>query len=59
MTWDVVLYASCLVVADIIDKKFILYVKRRIEVWKKGYGLLCDIDGVLYVYAIKKNEVKK
>ena len=29
------------------------HVSSRIEVWKKGYGLLCDVDGVLYVYAKK------
>ena len=28
-------------------------VDKRIEVWKKGYGLLGDVDGVLYVYAKK------
>ena len=26
------------------------YAQSRMEVWRRGYGLLCDIDGVLYVY---------
>jgi len=26
------------------------YAQSRMDVWRRGYGLLCDIDGVLYVY---------
>lgn len=26
------------------------YAQSRFDVWRSGYGLLCDIDGVLYVY---------
>jgi len=26
------------------------YARARMDVWRRGYGLLCDIDGVLYVY---------
>ena len=25
------------------------------EVWRRGYGLLCDVDGVLYVYGVKED----
>ena len=33
-----------------IDKKHVDYIKKRWEVWEAGYGVLCDIDGVLYCY---------
>jgi hypothetical protein len=26
----------------------------RMRVWKKGYGLSCDVNGKLYVYGVKK-----
>ena len=39
-----------------IAKKHIVHVCERIEVWKRGYGLLCDVDGKLYVYAKNKLE---
>jgi len=33
-----------------LDKKHIEHSKKRMEVWRKGYGLLCDVNGILYVY---------
>jgi hypothetical protein len=33
-----------------IDKKHIDHINARWEVWQKGYALLCDVKGVLYVY---------
>ena len=40
------------IVADLpIDQKHVDHAKKRWEVWEKGYALLCDINGVLYVYA--------
>ena len=33
-----------------LDKKHIDHANARWEVWQKGYALLCDIKGVLYVY---------
>ena len=38
-----------------IDPKHKEYVDRRWQAWKKGYAVLCDVDGVLYVYGIKKS----
>lgn len=36
---------------DFPDKeKYFEHAKRRWDVWKKGYALLCDVDGTLYVY---------
>jgi hypothetical protein len=36
-----------------IDPKHIKHIEDRWEVWKRGYGLLCDVNGVLYVYGVK------
>ena len=49
------LISDYIIVADLKfkdKKKHLVHVKARWEVWQKGYGLLCDVDGVLYVYAI-------
>ena len=51
--WDFSLEARLMVVSDLKYKdkaKHEAHVKARLEVWQKGYGLLCDVDGVLYVY---------
>ena len=39
-----------------IDPKHIAHINARMEVWKKGYGLLCDVNGVLYCYGVKNPE---
>ena len=54
--WDFALAADFIIVSDLDFKdkaKHQAHVDARIEVWRKGYGLLCDVDGVLYVYAVK------
>jgi len=33
-----------------LESKHKIHVKKRWQVWQKGYGLLCDVNGVLYVY---------
>jgi hypothetical protein len=38
------------------DGKHRRHMQARMEVWKKGYGLLCDVDGVLYCYGVNKPE---
>lgn len=49
--WDAALYARGMIVADLkLESKHRTHIKQRMEVWQKGYGLLCDVDGVLYVY---------
>ena len=49
---DAVLYARIIFLCAglEIDKKHVDYIKKRWEVWEAGYGVLCDIDGVLYCY---------
>jgi hypothetical protein len=37
-----------------IPAKHRKHVRDRWRVWQKGYGLACDVDGVLYVYAVKR-----
>jgi len=54
VAYDTALYASMLVVSDLDfphKTKYIQHARERMEVWEKGYALLCDVDGVLYVYA--------
>lgn len=36
--------------SDLRNKKHIKHIKDRWQVWKMGYGLLCDMSGVLYTY---------
>jgi hypothetical protein len=49
------LFAQILSVADLkIDIKHKEHAAARMEVWQKGYGLITDVNGVLYVYGIKK-----
>jgi len=52
--WDAArnaaLYAEAVVSEWKFDKKHVAHIKARWNVWQRGYGLLCDVDGVLYVY---------
>ena len=44
-------FCSLFVCMDLdINFKHFEHMNKRMEVWRKGYGLLCDVDGVLYVY---------
>jgi hypothetical protein len=50
--WDASLVARIIICKGLkLDAKHIRYAKARWNVWLKGYGLYCDINGVLYVYA--------
>jgi hypothetical protein len=51
---DAAIYCRCLLVSHLIDKKHLIHTKSRMDVWKKGYGLRCDVNGKLFVYGIKK-----
>ncbi len=33
-----------------IAQEHIDHVRKRMDVWRHGYGVLCDVDGVLYCY---------
>ena len=49
--WDAALYSRVLVCTGFdLDEKHINHARARMEVWKQGYGLHCDVNGVLYVY---------
>jgi len=55
-TCDAALFARMIVCLDLnIDMKHLTHLNKRMEVWRKGYALLCDVNGVLYVYAKKFN----
>lgn len=39
-----------------LDKKHIRHTEERMEVWRRGFGLRCDVNGKLFVYAVGKKE---
>jgi hypothetical protein len=45
---DFALYASCLIADPGLPHS--KHATDRLDVWLQGYGLLCDVNGVLYVY---------
>ena len=58
-SWDAArnaaLFAWMLVCLGLpMDKKHLIHLNERMEVWRKGYCLLCDVNGTLYVYAKKR-----
>ena len=49
--WDAALYSRMLIVSDLkLAEKHRTHIKKRMEVWHKGYGLYGDVNGKLYVY---------
>jgi hypothetical protein len=59
---DATLISDYIITSDLKVKdreKHLAHTKARWEVWQKGYGLLCDVDGVLYVYAVEKPKPPK
>jgi len=56
---DAALIAEEMIVADLDypdKKKHEEHAEKRMEVWKKGYGLYCDVNGKLYVYVKRRPE---
>ena len=51
--WDASLYTRGIYICDGLKlaEKHRTHIKKRMEVWEKGYGLLCDVGGVLYCYS--------
>lgn len=51
---DAALYIGTeFIAADLpIDAKHREYVRRRWQAWQKGWAVLCDVDGTLYVYGV-------
>lgn len=47
---DAALFAMILVSGIEKESKHYRHVLARMNVWEKGYGLLCDVGGVLFVY---------
>ena len=55
--WDARLYAYvrfCIAMNAKLDPKHIKHAEARMDVWRAGYGLRCDVNGKLYVYGVKK-----
>ena len=48
---DAALWARVLVCEGLpISQQHVDHAEARMNVWRKGYGLYCDVNGVLYVY---------
>lgn len=48
---DAELYADYLMVSDLlIAPNHLDHIKKLWPVWQAGYGVCCDVDGVLYCY---------
>jgi hypothetical protein len=47
---DAELMALMILAGTGLAKENMSHIKSRLDVWRKGYGLLCDVNGVLYVY---------
>ena len=56
--WDAALYARSIIAGDKLAKKHRDHIEARWRVWQKGYALLCDVNGTLYVYSIDKPKAK-
>ena len=49
--WDAAIQSRVLVCTGLdLDETHINHARARMEVWKQGYGLNCDVNGVLYCY---------
>ena len=49
--WDAALWAVILICKGLdIDQSHVNHAKERMDVWRRGYGLLCDVDRKLLVY---------
>ena len=53
--WDATLYCRIMILTEDsrVAKEHIKHADDRMEVWRGGYGLYGDVNGKLYVYAIK------
>jgi hypothetical protein len=52
--FDVGLMAGLILVKDLDfegKERYLKHAAERMEVWERGYGLSCDVNGKLYVYA--------
>ena len=49
---DAILLCRCRLAR--VKGKHLKHAEERMEVWRRGYGLYCDVNGKLYVYGVKK-----
>ena len=51
VAYDAAVFARMLVCEGLpMKKEHLIHLNARMEVWRKGYGLRCDVNGTLYVY---------
>ena len=53
------LLARCLLAKDKLGAKHLKHARARWAVWKRGYGLRCDVNGKLYTYGLNKKPVPR
>ena len=53
--WASALYVGAVHICDGLDLDIatVAHARARWDVWQRGYGLLCDVDGSLYVYGVR------
>ena len=54
--WSAALYTSAVHICDgtDLDMAHVTHARARWDVWQRGYALLCDADGVLFVYGVSQ-----
>ena len=52
---DAALYTRAVHICDDVDLDIatVEHARARWDVWQRGYGLLCDVDGVLFCYGVR------
>jgi hypothetical protein len=53
---DAALMARCLIVRDKLNPKHFAHALARMEVWRRGYCLRCDVNGKLFAYRIQPKQ---
>lgn len=57
---DAAIYCVVAILPDNkIEAKHRQHMNDRMEVWRRGYALLCDVDGRMYVYGVGEGEVRQ
>ena len=54
--WDAALLARCKLAR--LKGKHLKHAEARWDVWRRGYALRCDVNGVLYAYCLNKKPAK-
>jgi hypothetical protein len=50
---DAALAVRVSLLKGLIDEKHVAHIEARMDVWRRGWALCCDVKGVLYVYGFE------